>query len=42
VTVLISPDDYAPVLEEMKANQNVVSYKTNLGLAKKVFAHTAQ
>ena len=42
VTVLISPEDYAPVLEEMKANQNVVSYKTNLGLAKKVFAHTAQ
>jgi len=42
VTVLISPEDYAPVLNEMKANQNVVSYKTNLGLAKKVFAHTAQ
>lgn len=42
VTVLISPDDYAPVLAEMKANQNVVSYKTNLSLAKKVFAHTAQ
>ncbi len=42
VTVLISPDDYAPVLAEMKANNNTVSYKTNLGLAKKVFAHTAQ
>ena len=42
VTVLISPEDYAPVLAEMKANNNVVSYKTNLGLAKKVFAHTAQ
>jgi len=42
VTVLISPEDYAPVLAEMKANKNVVSYKTNLGLAKKVFAHTAQ
>jgi phosphoribosylaminoimidazolecarboxamide formyltransferase/IMP cyclohydrolase len=42
VTVLISPEDYAPVLEEMKGNQNVVSYKTNLALAKKVFAHTAQ
>jgi phosphoribosylaminoimidazolecarboxamide formyltransferase/IMP cyclohydrolase len=26
----------------MKANENVVSYKTNLALAKKVFAHTAQ
>jgi phosphoribosylaminoimidazolecarboxamide formyltransferase/IMP cyclohydrolase len=42
VTVLISPEDYAPVLQEMKANQNVVSYKTNFDLAKKVFAHTAQ
>jgi phosphoribosylaminoimidazolecarboxamide formyltransferase / IMP cyclohydrolase len=42
VTVLISPEDYAPVLAEMKANKNVVSYKTNLALAKKVFAHTAQ
>ena len=42
VTVLISPEDYALVLAEMKAHQNVVSYKTNLALAKKVFAHTAQ
>ena len=42
VTVLISPEDYAPVLAEMKANNNSVSYKTNLALAKKVFAHTAQ
>jgi len=42
VTVLISPEDYAPVLAEMKTNKNVVSYKTNLFLAKKVFAHTAQ
>jgi len=42
VTVLISPADYEPVLAEMKANQNIVSYKTNLSLAKKVFAHTAQ
>ena len=42
VTVLISPEDYAPVLAEMRAHQNAVSYKTNLALAKKVFAHTAQ
>ena len=42
VTVLISPEDYAPVLAEMKAHNNTVSYKTNLALAKKVFAHTAQ
>jgi phosphoribosylaminoimidazolecarboxamide formyltransferase / IMP cyclohydrolase len=42
VTVLISPEDYAPVLAEMKANKNAISYQTNLRLAKKVFAHTAQ
>ncbi len=42
VTVLISPEDYAPVLAEMKANNNTVSYETNLALAKKVFAHTAR
>ena len=42
VTVLISPDDYEPVLSEMKAHQNTVSYESNLRLAKKVFAHTAQ
>jgi phosphoribosylaminoimidazolecarboxamide formyltransferase/IMP cyclohydrolase len=42
VTVLISPEDYEAILTEMKANQNSVSYATNLRLAKKVFAHTAQ
>lgn len=42
VTVLISPEDYVPILTEMKAHQNTVSYATNLRLAKKVFAHTAQ
>ena len=42
VTVLISPEDYEPILTEMKAHQNTVSYETNLRLAKKVFAHTAQ
>ena len=42
VTVLISPEDYEPILTEMKANQNTVSYESNLRLAKKVFAHTAQ
>jgi len=42
VTVLISPEDYVPVLAEMKANNNSVSYQTNLSLAKKVFAHTAR
>jgi phosphoribosylaminoimidazolecarboxamide formyltransferase/IMP cyclohydrolase len=42
VTVLISPEDYVPILTEMKAHQNTISYATNLRLAKKVFAHTAQ
>ena len=42
VTVLISPADYPLVLEEMRRNQNTVSFATNLALAKKVFAHTAQ
>ncbi|MBI3731495.1 MAG: bifunctional phosphoribosylaminoimidazolecarboxamide formyltransferase/IMP cyclohydrolase [Burkholderiales bacterium] len=42
VTVIVDPADYAIVLAEMKANQNVVSYDTKFTLAKKVFAHTAQ
>jgi len=42
VTVLISPTDYDLVLQEMQANKNDVSFKTNFMLAKKVYAHTAQ
>lgn len=42
VTVIVDPSDYAVVLAEMKANNNVVSYDTKFTLAKKVFAHTAQ
>jgi len=42
VTVLISPEDYEGVLTEMRQHHNSVSYATNLRLAKKVFAHTAQ
>jgi len=42
VTVIVDPSDYAIVLAEMKANNNVVSYDTKFTLAKKVFAHTAQ
>jgi phosphoribosylaminoimidazolecarboxamide formyltransferase / IMP cyclohydrolase len=42
VTVVVDPADYAAVLEEMRANGNKVSYKTNFRLATKVFAHTAQ
>lgn len=42
VTVIISPSDYEMVLNEMRQNQNTISFTTNLELAKKVFAHTAQ
>lgn len=42
VTVLISPADYEPTLEEMKKHHCSVSFETNLRLAKQVFAHTAQ
>ena len=42
VTVLIDPQDYDLVLEEMTSHQHQISFKTNLRLAKKVFAHTAQ
>ncbi|RKP51080.1 bifunctional phosphoribosylaminoimidazolecarboxamide formyltransferase/IMP cyclohydrolase [Trinickia fusca] len=42
VTVVVDPADYATVLDEMRANGNAVSYKTNFRLATKVFAHTAQ
>ena len=41
VTVIVDPDDYAPVLAEMKAGKNSTRYQTRLRLAKKVFAHTA-
>lgn len=42
VVVIVDPSDYQVVLDEMTANQNVVSYDTKFTLAKKVFAHTAQ
>jgi AICAR transformylase/IMP cyclohydrolase PurH (only IMP cyclohydrolase domain in Aful) len=42
VTVVVDPADYAVVLDEMRANSNAVSYKTNFPSATKVFAHTAQ
>jgi phosphoribosylaminoimidazolecarboxamide formyltransferase/IMP cyclohydrolase len=41
VVVICDPTDYARVLAEMQAAGNV-SYETRFGLAKKVFAHTAQ
>ena len=42
VVVICDPADYGSVLDEMRAQQGEVSYETRFGLAKKVFAHTAQ
>jgi phosphoribosylaminoimidazolecarboxamide formyltransferase/IMP cyclohydrolase len=42
VGVLTDPEDYAPVIEELKANGGVLSYKTRFALAKKAFTHTAR
>lgn len=35
VTVLVSPSDYSAVLDEMRNNQNTVSYASNLAYAKR-------
>jgi phosphoribosylaminoimidazolecarboxamide formyltransferase/IMP cyclohydrolase len=40
VAVVVDPDDYAAVLDELRA-QGEVAAATRLALAKKVFAHTA-
>jgi phosphoribosylaminoimidazolecarboxamide formyltransferase / IMP cyclohydrolase len=42
VVVVCDPLDYSRVLDEIEANNGVVSYETRFTLAKKVFAHTAQ
>jgi len=42
VTVIVDPADYQKVLGEMKSSNNEVSRQTKLGLAQKVFAHTAR
>jgi phosphoribosylaminoimidazolecarboxamide formyltransferase/IMP cyclohydrolase len=41
VTVLVSPEDYDTVLEEMAADNGAVSAATRHRLAQKAFAHTA-
>ncbi len=41
VTVMVSPDDYAPVLAEMQAQGGGVSQATRNRLAAAAFAHTA-
>jgi phosphoribosylaminoimidazolecarboxamide formyltransferase/IMP cyclohydrolase len=42
VTVLVDPEDYEPVLVELRANTGVVSLGTNSRLARKAFALTAR
>ncbi len=42
VTVLVDPDDYSRVLQEMEQSHGGVGAATRFHLATKVFAHTAQ
>ena len=42
VAIVTDPTDYAPLIEEMKANDGVLSLSTRFGLAKKAFTHTAR
>jgi phosphoribosylaminoimidazolecarboxamide formyltransferase/IMP cyclohydrolase len=41
VTVIVDPSDYAPVLEEMKANNGATTLETRFRLARKVFRITS-
>ncbi len=42
VTVIVDPQDYVVVLEEMEANRGATTLKTRFRLAKKVFRLTSQ
>jgi phosphoribosylaminoimidazolecarboxamide formyltransferase / IMP cyclohydrolase len=42
VVVICDPTDYAPVLEEMRANGGTLSYETRINLAVKAFAQTSR
>lgn len=42
VTVIVDPSDYKKIIREMKKLKGGISYKTRLGLAKKVFKRTFQ
>lgn len=42
VAIVTDPEDYAPLLAEMKANGGAVQLATRFGLAKKAFTHTAR
>jgi len=42
VAIVTDPEDYAPLLAEMKANGGALQLATRFGLAKKAFTHTAR
>lgn len=42
VIVIVDPDDYAKVLDELNSGNGETSYETKYYLARKVFAHTAR
>jgi phosphoribosylaminoimidazolecarboxamide formyltransferase/IMP cyclohydrolase len=41
VGVVVSPNDYRPVLDELRANGNALSEASRFGLMQRAFAHTA-
>lgn len=42
VAVIVDPEDYSNIIEEMKSSEKTVSKETKLNLAKKVFSYTAR
>lgn len=42
VAVVVDPEDYAKIIEEMKASGGTVSKEAKLNLARKVFEHTSR
>ena len=42
VAIVTDPADYAPLLEEMQANDGALKLETRFSLAKKAFVHTAR
>lgn len=42
VAVVVDPNDYKNIIDEMKSSNGEISRETRLNLAKKVFAHTAR
>ena len=42
VAIVTDPEDYAPLLQEMKANAGALQLSTRFNLAKKAFTHTAR